>query len=61
MKNGSIEFENKYFDAEEVVDKTIYYIKNDFKLEEKLINFYDSFRFKKIHYINIFINYLKNL
>ncbi len=61
MKNGSIEFENKYFDAEEVVNKIIYYIKNDFKLEEKLINFYDSFQFKKIHYINIFINYLKKL
>ena len=47
MKNGSIEFENKYFDAEEVVNKIIYYIKNDFKLEEKLINFYDSFSSKK--------------
>ena len=61
MKNGSIEFENKYFDAEKVINKIIYYIKNDFKLEEKLINFYDSFRLKKTNYINIFINYLKNL
>ena len=61
MKNGSIEFENKYFEINETINKIMYYINNNFKLEEKLEDFYNSFQLKNIDYINNFINYLKNL
>ena len=61
MKNGSIEFENKYFEINETVNKIIYYINNNFKLEPKLEDFYKSFQLKNIDFINKFINYLKNL
>ena len=58
LKNGTIEFMNKYFDVNETVNKIIYYINNNFKLEPKLQKFYDSFQFKSGHYINKFIRYL---
>ena len=58
LKNGTIEFMNKYFDVNETVNKIIYYINNNFKLEPKLKKFYDSFQFKSGHYINKFIRYL---
>lgn len=61
MKNGSIEFENKFFEVNETINKIIYYINNNFQLEPKLETFYDCFQLKNISYINIFINYLKNL
>ena len=61
MKNGSIEFENKYFDLNETVDKIIYYINNKFKLDIKLEKFYDSFQLKNINSTNEFIYYLINL
>ena len=40
MKNGTIPFENVYFNIKETVDKIIYYIHNKFHLEEKLEIFY---------------------
>ena len=61
MKNGSIEFENKYFEANETINKIIYYINNKFRLERRLEAFYDSFHFKKTNYINTFIKYLTKL
>lgn len=61
MKNGTIEFENKYFEINETINKIIYYINNNFKLEPKLEDFYDSFNIKKTNSINQFINYLKHL
>ena len=61
MKNGTIEFLNKYFEVNEAINKIIYYINNDFNLEPKLKIFYDSFELKSGHYINKFINYLNNL
>ena len=61
MKNGTIEFMNKYFELNETVNKIIYYINNNFKLEPELNKFYDSFQFKNRHYIKKFINYLYNL
>jgi len=59
IKNGSIEFENKFFNVNETVNKIIFYINNNFQLEQKLKNFYDSFGFKHDESINKFINYLK--
>ena len=42
MENGNIEFENKYFDVDLVVKKIIFYIQNNFQLEEKLKIFYNN-------------------
>ena len=61
MKNGTIEFMNKYFNINETINKIIYYINNDFNLEPKMLKFYDSFQLRKGNYINKFINYLNNL
>ena len=61
MKNGTIIFENKYFNIDEAINKIVYYIKNNFNIEPKLAKFYDSFGFKNGNNINEFINYLKAL
>ena len=61
MKNGSIEFENKFFELNETVNKIVFYINNKFNLDDKLILFYDSFHLKKKNQTNSFINYLKNM
>ena len=62
LKNGTIYFENKFFKVEEVVDKIIYYIRNDFKLEENIKTFYDSFELNSgQNHIQTFINYVENL
>ena len=59
MKIGTIRFENKFFNVKETVDKIIFYIHNNFKLEPKLENFYDSIGFKNENSINKFIDYIK--
>ena len=62
MKNGTIKFENKFFDFNDVINKIIYYISNNFKLEPELEKFYDSFELNKEgKIINTFIEYLNNL
>ena len=62
IKNGTIEFENKFFDIDSVVNKIIFYLKNNFQLDDKLIKFYESLNIKqKANNINEFINYIKNL
>lgn len=61
MKNDTIEFENKYFEINETINKIMYYINKNFKLESKLEDFYNSFQLKNMDNINNFINYLKNL
>ena len=60
LKNGTIAFENKFFKVDETVNKIIYYIKNNFKLEPKLKSFYDSFEFNCKNNTKTFINYLIN-
>ena len=61
IKNGAIPFENKCICVNETIEKIIYYINNDFKLEKKLEKFYDSFSFKKGNNIGKFISYLKSI
>ena len=61
LKDGIIPMRNIYFNTNEVVKKIIYYINNNFKLEEKLREFYKSFDFKKEKSIPQFIDYLKKL
>ena len=60
FRTNKFEFENVYFDLNSTVDKINYYIKNDFRLNRKLIKFYNDFHFKKGAIINKFINYINN-
>ena len=63
LKNGSFYFENKFFDLQRVIDKTIFYINNNFKIDKILQNFFKYFNFEiksKNHTISL-INYLKKL
>ena len=62
IKNGTIEFENTFFDIVSVVNKIIFYQKNNFQLDEKLIKFYDSFNLNKnANNIYEFIKYIKKI
>lgn len=61
LKRGSIEFMNKYFNINEVIDKIIYYIHNNFQIEQDLSNFYKSFNLTCGNNTLKFINYLENL
>ena len=61
MKNGTINFENIYFNINDTINKIIYYINNNFIIEPKLEKFYESFGFKIGNNINKFIEYLKKI
>ena len=61
LGNGTIPFENQFYNTKDVVNKIIFYINNNFKIEQKLENFFDSFEFKcEKNNIQIFIDYIKN-
>jgi len=61
LKNNSIPFENKYFEVDEVVDKIIYYIENNFELEDSLKEFYDSFELNSTNNTQKLVKYLLDL
>ena len=61
MKNGTFEFENIFYNINSVVNKIIFYIKNKFKLEEKLKIFYDNLNITQKDNIYEFIKYIKNI
>ena len=61
IKNKTIQFENQFFDIDSVINKIIFYLKNNFKLEEKLEMFYDSLNFTHNNNIYEFIKYIKNI
>lgn len=61
MKNGTIHFENKYNTTNQVINKIINYIDNNFKLELKMKEFYDSFEFKCKNNTQLFIKYIQNM
>ena len=61
MRNNTIEFENKFFSINESIEKIIFYIKNDFKLDPKLERFYQKFGFRREKMIGKFVNYLLKL
>ena len=61
LKNNSIPFENKYFEVDEVVDKIIYYIENNFELEDSLKEFYDSFELNSTNNTQKIVKYLIDL
>ena len=59
MNKGKFELENQCHTVKQTVKKIIYYINNNFKLDEKLIKFYEIFGLKNSNNnIDSFINYL---
>ena len=54
-------FENKVFSSFETVNKMIFYIQNNFALDDKLERFYQQFGFKMEKSIDKFIDYLVKL
>ena len=61
LKNGSTYFENTFFDVEAAIDKIIYYITNNFKLEVNLMRFYHMLGLNSANNTMTFVEYLKNL
>ena len=59
LKNGTLYFKNIFFDLERTINNIIYYINNNFKLDQKLEYFYNSFNLKKEMAINKIIDILK--
>ena len=58
FRSNKFKFKNVYFDIKSTINKINYYIDNGFKLEKKIIKFYDQFNFKNEPIINKFINYV---
>lgn len=61
LKNGSIYFENKFFNIKETINKIIYYINNNFLIDSNLSKFYESFELNCKNNTKNFINYLKSI
>ena len=61
MKNDTIKFENKFFNIDSVINKILFYLNNNFNLEDKLKIFYDSLNLTKNNNIYEFIKYIKNI
>ena len=61
LKEGKIDFKNKYFTINQTVFRIIDYINNDFNVEEELSEFYKSFNLTCGNNTMKFINYLENL
>ena len=61
FKKNSFNFVNKFFDLHDAINKSIYYINNNFKLEEKIKKFYKNFAFKNGNNTKKFIEYLEKL
>jgi CDP-glycerol glycerophosphotransferase (TagB/SpsB family) len=61
MKNGKIYFENKCNTTEQVINKTIFYIDNNFELESNMRKFYNSFGLKCGNNTHRFIDYVQNM
>ena len=61
FKLNDFKFKNIFFDIESTINKINYYIDNGFKLERKMIKFYDEFNFESGPIIDKFINYILEL
>ena len=61
MKNGTIKFENLFFDSNDTINKIIYYLNNNFSLDENLKIFYDNLGIKSDNNIDKFVKYIINL
>ena len=61
IKNGEIYLDEIYLDVNEVINKTIYYIENNFILEESRMKFYKRFKLKNRDNTRKFIRYIRML
>lgn len=61
LKNGTINFKNRYFSVNSTVKKIIYYINHNFIVDHSLKKFYDKFNLSGGNNIKGFIMYLKNI
>jgi len=61
IKNGDIDLGEVLFDLNKVIDKIIYYIKNNFIVESEKLKFFKQFNLKNFGNTNKFINYIKKL
>ena len=61
LKNGTIYLYELFLNLNDVIKKIIYYIKNDFSLEDKKLKFYNQFNLDNQNNTIKFINYLKKL
>ena len=61
IKNGDIYLGEVFLDLNQVVDKIIYYIKNNFVVEKTRLEFYEKFHLKNYGNTNRFINYIRKL
>ena len=61
LKNGVLNFENRFFNIKDTINKIIYYIYNNFELEPKINTFYKSFQLEGYNHTQKFINYLINI
>ena len=61
IKDGDIYLGEVFFDLDRVVNKIIYYIKNNFVVEKEQIEFYKKFNLKNYGNTNRFINYIRKL
>ena len=61
LRKGIINFENRFFNIKEAINKIIYYINNNFELEQKINEFYKKIHLKGCNHTQKFINYLLNL
>jgi len=61
IKNGDIYLGEVFLDLDRVVNKIIYYIKNNFVVEKEQIEFYKKFNLKNYGNTNRFINYIRKL
>ena len=61
IKKGMIYLYEIFFDLNDVINKIIYYIVNDFALEKEKLKYYNEFKFKNKGNTNKFLRYIKNL
>ena len=61
IKNGIIYLGEVFVDLDRVINKIIYYIKNNFTLENEKLEFYKRFNLKNFGNTNKFINYIRKL
>ena len=62
IKNGTIVFENQYLNVNETINKTLFYIDNNFTLDLNLKIFYDKLKIKEEeNNTNKFIKYIINM
>ena len=61
IRNGKVKLDNFFYTVDDLINKTMYYINNDFVMEDNIQSFYDSFGIKRGNNIDKLINYLIHL